>query len=105
LAKFEFKFRWFVCFTFIFVRLENQVYLSNGVQLAGAAWQAAVSIMTGVGDLVQMTGDGRTDRVLSDRTIERSGDAMCNLHRTRGDDEHAFFLFSLKIKFDDLSVV
>jgi hypothetical protein len=39
---------------------------------------------------VQRIEDGRTSRVLSGRTIERSGDAMCGLHHTRGDEEHEF---------------
>jgi hypothetical protein len=30
-------------------------------------------------------------RVLSGRTIERSGDAVCDLHRARGDEERGFF--------------
>jgi hypothetical protein len=60
------------------------------VQVAGAAWWAATRIMVGVGDLVQRTGDGRTGRVLGGRTIERSSDAMCGLHRTRGDEERGF---------------
>jgi hypothetical protein len=46
--------------------------------------------MTGVGDLVQRTGDDRTGRVLGGRAIERSGDAVCGLHRTRGDEERGF---------------
>jgi hypothetical protein len=46
--------------------------------------------MAGVGDLVQRTGDGRTGRVLGGRTIERSGDVMCGLHRARRDEEHGF---------------
>jgi hypothetical protein len=46
--------------------------------------------MTGVGDLVQRTGDGRTGRVLDDRVIERSGGAMCGLHHVRGDEERGF---------------
>jgi hypothetical protein len=48
-------------------------------------------IMTGVGDLVQRTGDGRTGWVLGGRTIERSDDAMCGLHGARGDEEHEVF--------------
>jgi hypothetical protein len=40
--------------------VENHVYLSRDVQVAGAAWQVAMRIMPGVGDLVQRTGDGRT---------------------------------------------
>jgi hypothetical protein len=49
-----------------------------------------MGIVVGVGDLVQRTGDGRTGRVLSGRTIERSGDAVCGLHRARGDEEREF---------------
>jgi hypothetical protein len=41
--------------------------------------------MVGVGDLVQKTGDGRTDQVLGGRAVERSGDVVCGLHLTRGD--------------------
>jgi hypothetical protein len=35
------------------------------------AWRAVTRIMTGVGDLVQRTGDGRTGPVLDGRAIER----------------------------------
>jgi hypothetical protein len=64
--------------------------LSRGVQVAGAAWRAALRIVAGVGDLVQRTGDGRTGRVLGGRAIEGSGGAMCGLHRARGDEEPRF---------------
>jgi hypothetical protein len=64
--------------------------MSHGVQVTGAAWWAATRIMAGVGDLVQRTGDGRTGRVLGGRTIGRSGDAVCVLHRAHGDEEHEF---------------
>jgi hypothetical protein len=47
-------------------------------------------VMAGVGDLVQRTGYGRTYRVLDGRAIERSGDALCGLHHTRGDEEREF---------------
>jgi hypothetical protein len=60
------------------------------VQVAGAAWCAAARIVTGVGDLVQRTGNGCTSRVLGDRAIERSSDAVCGLHRVRGDEERGF---------------
>jgi hypothetical protein len=60
--------------------------LSRDVQVAGAAWRAAMRIVTGVEDLVQRTGEGRTGRVLGGRTIGRSGDAVCGLHRARGDE-------------------
>jgi hypothetical protein len=59
--------------------------LSRGVQVAAAAWRAATRTVAGIGDLVQMTGDGRTGRVLGGRAVERSGDAVCGLHLTRGD--------------------
>jgi hypothetical protein len=39
---------------------------------------------------VQMTGDGRTGRVLDGQVIERSGGVMCGLHRAREDVEHEF---------------
>jgi hypothetical protein len=54
------------------------------------AWCAATRIVVGVGDLVQRTGDGRTGRVLGGRVIERSGGAVCGLHRARGDEERGF---------------
>jgi hypothetical protein len=75
------------CFVFLLplFRLDNRVCLSRGVQVAGAAWRAAMRIVTGVGDLVQRTGDGRTGRVLSGRMVERSGGAVCGLHLSRVD--------------------
>jgi hypothetical protein len=60
------------------------------VQVAGAAWRAVTRIVVGVGDLVQRTEDGRTGRVLGGRAIERSGGAMCGLHRACGDEERGF---------------
>jgi hypothetical protein len=73
------------CFVFLLhlFRLENHVCLSHGVQVAGAAWSAVTRIVAGVGDLVQRNGDGHTGRVLGGRAIERSGGAVCGLHRTR----------------------
>jgi hypothetical protein len=47
-------------------------------------------IVVGVGDLVQRTGDGRTGQVLGGRVIDRSGGAVCGLHRARGDKEREF---------------
>jgi hypothetical protein len=47
--------------------------------VAGAAWWAATRIMAGVGDLVQMTVDGRKGWVLGGQTIGRSGDTVCGL--------------------------
>jgi hypothetical protein len=53
-------------------------------------WRAAMRVMVGVGDLVQMTGDGHTGRVLGGRVIERSGGAVCGLHRACGDEKCGF---------------
>jgi hypothetical protein len=64
--------------------------LSRGVQVTGATERAVMRIMAGVGDLVQRTGDGRTGQVLSGRVIERSGGAVCGLHRACGDEKHEF---------------
>jgi hypothetical protein len=52
--------------------------------------RAAMRIMAGVGDLVHWTGDGHTSRVLGGQAIERSGDAVCGLHRACGDEERGF---------------
>jgi hypothetical protein len=54
------------------------------------AWCSVMRIVVGVGDLVQRTGDGRTGRVLNGQVIERSGGAVCGLHRAREDDERGF---------------
>jgi hypothetical protein len=48
-------------------------------------------IVKGVEDLVQRTGDSRTGQVLGGQTIESSGDAVCILHPTHGDEEREFF--------------
>jgi hypothetical protein len=64
--------------------------LSHDVQVAGAAWRVVTRIVAGVGDLVQRVGDGRTGRILSGQMIERSDDAVCGLHRARGDEEREF---------------
>jgi hypothetical protein len=64
--------------------------LSRGVQVAGAAWRAAMRIVAGVADLMQRTGDGCTGRVLGGRVIERLGDIMCGQHRARLDEECGF---------------
>jgi hypothetical protein len=86
LARFEFESGTILfCLSFIFVSLENRVCLSHGVQVVGAAWCAVMRTMAGVGDLVQRTEDGHTGRVLGGRTVEMSGDAMCDLHLARGD--------------------
>jgi hypothetical protein len=53
--------------------------------VAGAAWRAATKTVTGVGDMVQRTGGGRTGRVLGGQAVERSGGVVCDLHLARGD--------------------
>jgi hypothetical protein len=70
--------------------VENRVCLSHGVQVAGAAWRAAMRMVAGVGDLMQRTVDGRTGRVLDGRAIGRLGDAICGLHRAQGDKKRGF---------------
>jgi hypothetical protein len=60
------------------------------VQVAGTAWRGAIMIVEGVGDLVQRTGHGRTGRILSGQAIERSGGAVCGMHRRRGDVKCGF---------------
>jgi hypothetical protein len=47
-------------------------------------------IVAEVGGLVQRTGNGHTGRVLGGWVIERSGGAVCGLHRERGDEECEF---------------
>jgi hypothetical protein len=64
--------------------------LSRGAQVAGSAWRAATRIVVGVEDLVQRTWDSRTARVLGGQAIEKSGGAVCGLHRARGDEERRF---------------
>jgi hypothetical protein len=64
-----------------------------------------MSIVVGVGDLVQRIGDGRTDRVLGGRATERSGDAVCGIDCARGRREMWVSWLSLKIKVYGLSVV
>jgi hypothetical protein len=85
-----FEFESGIVFILSLFRLENHIWFSHGVQVAGAAWRAATRIVVGVGDLLQRTRDGRTGRVLSGRAIERSDDAVCGLHRAHGDEERGF---------------
>jgi hypothetical protein len=70
--------------------MENHVCLSHGVQVVGATWWTVTRIVAGVRDLVQRTSDGRTCQVLGGQTIRRLSDAVCGLHRARGDDERGF---------------
>jgi hypothetical protein len=43
----------------LFVRVENRICLSRGVQVTGAAWWVTTMIMTGVGDMVHRTEHGQ----------------------------------------------
>jgi hypothetical protein len=53
MARFQFKFETIsFYFSFIFILLENRVYLSRGMQVAGVAWHTAMRTVAGVGDLV-----------------------------------------------------
>jgi hypothetical protein len=70
--------------------VENHVCLSHGVQVLGAAWRTAMSIVAGVGDIVLRTGNGRTGQILGDRMIRRSDDTVCGLYRAHGDEEREF---------------
>jgi hypothetical protein len=96
--------------------VENHVFLSRGVLVAGVAWWEAMRIVAGVEDLVSRIKDGRTGRVLSSRMIEKSGDAVCGLHCTRRRgariswlslknkvDGYGFLQFDLKTGEDDFS--
>jgi hypothetical protein len=58
--------------------------------VVGAVWRATTRIVSVVRDLVQRTGDGRTCRVIGGRVIERSGGAVCRMHRARGGEERGF---------------
>jgi hypothetical protein len=64
--------------------------LSRGVQVVGEAWCVVTRTVAGVGDLMQRIGDARTGWVLGGRAVEWSGDAVCGLHLTHGDEEHGF---------------
>jgi hypothetical protein len=64
--------------------------LSRGVKVIGAAWRAAMRIMTGVGDLMQRIENGRTGWVLDGRVIERSSGVVWGQHRACGDEERVF---------------
>jgi hypothetical protein len=77
-------------FFFYLFHSENRVCLSRDMQVAGAAWRSVMRTVTGVGDLVQSTENGRTGRVLGGRAVERSSDVVCGLHLARGDQECGF---------------
>jgi hypothetical protein len=89
LARFEFESEIVsFCFSFTFVSFRESYLLVSWC--AGAAWHVVTMIMAGIGDLVQRTRDGCIGRVLGDRSIERSGDVVCGLHRVCRDEECGF---------------
>jgi hypothetical protein len=89
-VRFEFEYGTFRLFYLYSYFVGESRCLSRVVQEAGATWRATMRIVTGVGDLVLRTGNCRTDRVLSDRMIERSGDAVCDLHCACEDEKRVF---------------
>jgi hypothetical protein len=70
------------CFSFIFISFRESLFL--------VSWCAGGKCGMACSGLVQRTGDGRAGRVLGGRAIERSGRAVCDLHRARGDEERGF---------------
>jgi hypothetical protein len=74
------------------VRVKDRICLFRCVQVTGVAGRAATRIVAGVGDLMQMTEDGCTGRILDGWTIERSGAAVCGLHRVRRDEKRGFLV-------------
>jgi hypothetical protein len=85
---------YFIVLPLSLFHLENHVCLSRGVQVAGVVWRATTRIMAGVGDLMQRTDDGHTNRLLGVRS------APCTSRRGA-----QVSWLSLKIKVDGLSVV
>jgi hypothetical protein len=56
-------------------------------------------IVVEVGDLMQRTTDGQhTGRILGGRTIGRSDNTVCDLHRAQEDKEHEFLGLTLKLR-------
>jgi hypothetical protein len=55
-------------------------------------------IVARVGDLMQRIENDRTGQILVGRTIGRSGDAMCDLHRAREDKKREFLGRASKLR-------
>jgi hypothetical protein len=90
--RFEFESKTFPWFCYItFVRMENRICLSRDGQVTGATWRAVTRIMARIGDLEQRAKDGQAQVGYSvTGQIKRSGDALCGLHRARGDEKREF---------------
>jgi hypothetical protein len=84
--------RHFGSFTFIFTSFGESCLLVSWCAggRCGMAWHAAMRIVAGVGDLLQMIENGHTGRILGGRVIEKSDDAICGMHRACGDEECIF---------------
>jgi hypothetical protein len=72
--------------------VENRVCLSHGVQVACAAWWAAMRIVAKIGDLVQGTGDGQAQVGYS--VAGRSGGqvTLCAVYTVQKETGSAGFL-------------
>jgi hypothetical protein len=111
-SRFEFESGTFLWFCYItFVRMENRVCLSRGVQVVGATWRAASRIMTRVEDLVQRTEDGQAHVGYLMARRSRGRVMQCGVCTTHVETRSAGFLvepqnqdqvswLSLKIKVD-----
>jgi hypothetical protein len=83
--------------------VENHVCLSHGVQVTVMTWRAVMRIMAGVGDLVQITGDGQTQASNSVVEQSRGWVTLCAVCIVRWGARVSWF--GLKTKVDDLSVI
>jgi hypothetical protein len=90
LARFEFEFETFRLFYLYLCSFGESHLLVSWCAGGRCGMTVATRIMAEVGDLVQRTADGHIGWVLGGRTIERSGGAVCGLHRARGDKERRF---------------
>jgi hypothetical protein len=71
--------------------MENRICLSRCGQVTGAIWRAVTRIMERVGDVEQRTRDDQAQVGYSVAgQIKRSGNALCGLHRARGDEKREF---------------
>jgi hypothetical protein len=74
--------------------VENRVFLSRGVQVAGSDDDHDRSRRPSAEDRRWSS----TGRVLGGQTIEVSGDAVCGLHHAQGDEEREFLDLASKPK-------
>jgi hypothetical protein len=115
MLRFEFEFETFPWFSYItFVRMENHICLSRGVQVTGATCWTPTRIMAGVGDLVQKTKDGQAQVGYSVAGRLKGRVTSCVVCTVHAETTSTSFLvepqnqgrvswFSLKTKVDDSS--